>query len=91
MAISGSGGWTPSVRVVVRKGRLVLNPPIHNVPKSVTHPPDIAVEILSVNPMAYIYVPVGDEGGTWRLNELLKERGIVYDSSDVEVGRFNDA
>jgi hypothetical protein len=91
MAISGSGGWTPSVRVSVRNGKMKLGGPIHNVPKSATHLPLTALEKFIDNPKSYIYVAVADEGGTVELDRLLREHGIVYDSNDVGVGRFNDA
>lgn len=77
MAISGSGGWTPSVRCTIYNRKLKLGGPIHNVPKSVTHHPEVAAAILELNHKAFIYVPVAEDGGTVYLNELLIEKGLV--------------
>lgn len=77
MAISGSGGWTPSVRCTIYRRKLKLTGPIHNVPKSVTHHPEAAAELLVQDHRAFIYVPVAEDGGTVRLNEILVEKGLV--------------
>lgn len=77
MAISGSGGWTPSVRCFIYNRQLKLGGPIHNVPKSETHSPHLALTLFIENPKAYIYVPVADDGGTVRLAELLLEEGMI--------------
>lgn len=77
MAISGSGGWVPAVRVSVSRRQLRLSRPIHNVPPEVVwHPEDAAAHFVD-DPKAYIYVPVRDHGGTAYLIELLEEMGII--------------
>lgn len=77
MAISGSGGWTPSVRVFIYNRKLTLSGFIHNVPKSVTYPPEVAAQKFVENPDAIFYATVAEDGGTVRLAYLLEELGLV--------------
>lgn len=77
MAISGSGGWIPSARVSIRNRQLILHPPFHNVPASVVWMPEQAAAHFIDDPLAYIYVPVSDGGGTVYLCELLVEMGVI--------------
>lgn len=77
MAISGAGGWIPSVRVSLYNRTLILSPPIHNVPPSQIFMPEQAAAYFVDNPKAFIYVPVGEGGGTIYLAELLEEMELT--------------
>jgi hypothetical protein len=77
MAIAGSGGWIPSVRVVVRTRKLILCGYMHNVPPEVVFMPLQAAAHFVDKPDAYIYVAVKDEGGTVFLNDLLREMDLI--------------
>lgn len=77
MAIAGSGGWTPSVRVCIYNRRLVLSGCIHNVPAKVVWLPEKAAAKFAEDPKAYIYVPTSDDGGTVHLAKLLQEMGLI--------------
>ena len=77
MAISGAGGWIPSVRVSLHNRTMILSPPIHNVPPNQVFMPEQAAAYFFDNPKAFIYVPVGENGGTIYLAELLEEMGLT--------------
>jgi len=77
MAIAGSGGWIPSVRVSLRQRQLQLSPPFHNVhPSQVWLPEQAAARFLDC-PQAFIYVPVSEHGGLDYLHELLVELDLI--------------
>jgi len=77
MAIAGSGGWIPSVRVSLRQRHLQLSPPFHNVhPSQVWLPEQAAARFIDC-PQAFIYVPVSEHGGLDYLHDLLVELGLV--------------
>ena len=77
MAIAGSGGWIPSVRVSICRRTLKLHPPIHNVPSTVVWMPELAAAHFVDDPDAFIYVPTSEGGGVIYLSELLREMGLT--------------
>lgn len=77
MAISGSGGWIPCVRVSIYKRRLRLAQIAHNVyPSQVWMPEQAAARFVDC-PDAYIYVPIRDGGGVEYLHDLLVEMDLI--------------
>ena len=77
MAIAGSGGWIPSVRVSLNHRQLQLSPPFHNVhPSQVWLPEQAAARFIDC-PKAFIYVPVSEHGGLDYLHELLVELDLI--------------
>lgn len=77
MAIAGSGGWIPSVRVSLQRRKLKLSPPFHNVPPEACWMPEHAAAKFIDDPAAFIYVPVRDGGGLDYLDELLVELDLI--------------
>lgn len=77
MAVSGSGGWIPAVRVYIYRRKLVFSGYMHNVPREVIWLPEQAAARFIDCPDAYIYVPTSQDGGTIYLAELLKEVGLI--------------
>lgn len=77
MAIAGSGGYIPAVRVSIYRRALILHPPIHNVPREVLWMPEQAAARFVDCPNAYLYVPTADEGGTIYLHDLLEEMDMI--------------
>lgn len=77
MAISGSGGWIPSVRVSLWQRRMKLSPPFHNVPPEAVWMPEQAAARFIDDPNAFIYVPVREGGGLDYLHDLLVELDLI--------------
>lgn len=77
MAISGSGGWIPSVRLRVRGRKVLLDQISHNVPPEVCWHPEHAAAYFIDNPDAYIYVATFRWGGVHYLNDLLRELDLI--------------
>lgn len=77
MAISGSGGWIPAVRVSLYNRQLRLHPPFHNVDPMVVWLPEQAAAKFVDDPHAFIYVPTSEGGGTMYLAELLEEMDLI--------------
>lgn len=77
MAIAGSGGWIPSVRVSLYNRKLVQGSIAHNVPPETCWQPEHAAAYFIDNPHAYIYVSTIRWGGVLYLAELLRELDLI--------------
>lgn len=79
MAIAGSGGWKPSVRVSIIKRKMVLASIAHNVPPSVARTAAEAALEFKENPKAFPYVNLREGGGTGELYVILVKIGLIDD------------
>lgn len=77
MAIAGSGGWIPSVRVSLWQRKLKQAQIAHNVPPEACWFPEHAAAKFIDDPQAYIYVPIRDGGGLDYLHDLLVELDLI--------------
>lgn len=77
MAIAGSGGWIPSVRVCIRHRTLKQAQIAHNVPQEACWMPEQAAAKFIDDPHAYIYVSIRDGGGLDYLYDLLVELDLI--------------